>query len=51
MANKKKKACNQHQFVEMNAGRDAESSFFKDVMCAHCGHRRRMHDDGRIVEK
>jgi len=37
-----------HQFIEMNSGRNEGKMAYKDVMCADCGEMRRMKEDGTI---
>lgn len=37
-----------HQFIEMNSGRNEGKMAYKDVMCPDCGEMRRMNEDGSI---
>jgi len=37
-----------HQFIEMNSGRNEGKMAYKDVMCPECGEMRRMNEDGSI---
>lgn len=37
-----------HQFIEMNSGRNEGKMAYKDVMCPECGEQRRMNENGTV---
>lgn len=38
----------QHQYTEINSGKNKGNMKFKDVMCADCGRMKRLNEDGKM---
>ena len=39
---------NNHQFIEVKAGKTEGNMVYKDVMCPDCGTMKRLHEDGSM---